>query len=430
MKRMLMFGLTLVMMASLLAACGGGNNSQNAPSNQADGKQKKVSIALWTLSGSGWEWVVEAVEQFQSENPDIEVVHSAYAVDPLKENLKVAASSKTMPDIWFTWGGSLGSFYPENGLALDLSKIAEEHNYAEIYNKAALDMSTFNGKLYGIPMRLNALSMWYTKEAYEATNLQPPATFAEFEEQLEILKNAGYIPLAFGSKGGWHTMRLAELLIEHYGGPELHDQLLSLSASWDNEAVIQTFAKLKEYTDKEYFPKGYVSLDPEEAQNLMYQKKAAIINEGTWFDSSIITSGFDVNDFGVFKFPTEQSPVRPSVFAEMLQISADASPEKQAAAIKLGEYLTSVKVINQFVDVYGSPATLNVNTSEANPHMKEILDSASDGAFQIMDQALPQQLIQKWFEAQDRVALGDWTPQQAAQEMDKAVQEYVSKNSQ
>ncbi|MFD0695962.1 hypothetical protein ACFQZT_17940 [Paenibacillus sp. GCM10027628] len=152
-----------------------------------------------------------------------------------------------------------------------------------------------------------------------------------------------------------------------------------------------------------------------------------MINEGTWFDRNLNTNATDAKNFGVFKFPTEQKPARPSVFAEMFQINGMSDKAKQEAAVKLGEYLTSVNVVNKYIEEYGSPATLNTKISDKTPHLKEMLDSANDGAFLIMDQALPQQVIQKVFEAQDRVALGEWTPQQAAQEIDKAATDYKNK---
>ncbi|WP_123041126.1 ABC transporter substrate-binding protein [Cohnella candidum] len=435
-----LYSVTLMMLAAALIVAGCGSKSDNSstesasPHNSASSSAsasqpasgEKVSISFWTLN-QGWEWVEPAIADFEAANPNIKVELTKYEVDPIKEALKVAASSKTLPDIWFTWGGTLGSFYPENGMTMDLTQTAKEHQWSEIYNKAAIDMSTYGGKVSGIPVHLNVLGMWYPKSVYEKLSLKAPTTFAEFESQLQALKDAGVTPMAFGSKGGWHTMRLTEQLIETFGGAELHDKLNSLEASWNDPAVVKTFEKLKEYTDKGYFPKGYVSLDPTEAENLIYTETAGLINEGTWFDGVIAGQGFDNKKFGVFKFPNDQKPSRASVFAEMFQINGASDPAKQAAAVKFGEYLTSADVVNKYIEQYGSPATLKVTLSPNTPHLKEMLDSANDGGFLITDQALPQEVAQKLFEAQDKVALNEWTPQQAAEAMQKAAEAYKSK---
>ncbi|MDG0790383.1 extracellular solute-binding protein [Cohnella ginsengisoli] len=346
-----------------------------------------------------------------------------YETDPIKEALKVAASARTLPDMWFTWGGTLGSFYADNGMTKDLTQIAADQNWSAKYNKAALDMVTYNGKISGVPIHLNVMGMWYPKSVYDKAGLKAPTTFAEFESQLQKLKDSGVTPLAFGSKGGWHTMRLTEQLLEHFAGPQLHDKLNALDASWNDPAVVKTFEKLKEYTDKGYFPKGYSMVDPTEAEALIYQEQAGMINEGTWFDGTITAEGFDNSKFDVFSFPTEQTPQRASVFAEMFQINGESDPAKQDAAVRLGEFIADYITKNG----HGTPATLNAPVSDATPHVSALLDSAKAGGFLITDQALPQEVVQKLFEAQDKVALKEWTPAQAAEEMEKAAQTYKSR---
>ena len=428
MKKLISVLLSVLLVTILAAGCGSsssGNENASTGGNQA-GSAEKVTISFWAIN-QGWEWLKPAIEDFESENPNIDVEFTQYEVDPIKEALKVAASSKTLPEMWFTWGGTLGSFYPENGMTMDLTQVAEDHKWSEIYNKAAIDMTTYGGKISGIPVHLNVLGMWYPKSVYEKANLTPPTTFAEFEAQLKTLKDNGVTPLAFGSKGGWHTMRLTEQLLEHFAGPELHDKLNALEASWNDPSVVKTFEKIKEYTDNGYFPKGYSLLDAQEAENLMYQEQAGMINEGTWFDGVVSGQGFDNTKYDVFKFPSDQTPQRASVFAEMFQINGESDPAKQEAAVKLGEYLTSVNVVNKYIEKYGTPATLNVNISDKTPHLKTLLDTANDGGFLITDQALPQEVAQKLFEAQDKVALNEWTPAQAAEELGKAVEAYKSK---
>jgi len=409
------------LLASAVLAAGCSSQSGNTPEGGVS-RSETTTVSLWIIDDQ--LWIDGAVEDFNNAHDDIRIEVSKYGVDPLKEALKVAANSKTLPDMWFTWGGSLGSFYAENGLTADLTAIAAERNWSDKYNQAAIDMSTYGGKLSGIPYHLNAVDMWYAKDVYEQLKLTPPTSFEDFEGQLQTIQNNGIVPLALGGKNGWHLMRLTEQLIEYFGGAELHDKLSRLEASWNDPAVVQTFEKLKEYSDKGYFPKGHVAIDQAEAINMFYPSAAAMSVEGTWLDRNITAAGFDANNFGVFKFPTERS----SVFAEMFQINADLDDAKLAAAITVGEYLTSIDVVNKYNDTYGTPATLNVAFSDNMPNVEPLLDMATKGGFLIMDQALPQEVVQKLFEAQDKVALDEWTPQQAAEAMEKAVNDYKGRS--
>ncbi len=408
-----------VAMGYLGVGDGGGGENQRSDS------EEKVTISMWTLSS---EWIKPAIDDFKLKYPNIDVELTLYDTDPIKETLRIAASTKTLPDIWFTFGGTLGSFYTENGLTMDLSKVAADHRWNNSFNKAALDMVMYGDKVAGIPFHMNVLGMWYPRSVYEKAGLKPPTTFSEFESQLQTLKELGFVPLAFGSKGGWHTMRLTEQLLEHFAGPGLHDRLNKLTASWDNAAVVKTFEKLKEYTDKGYFPKGFLVLDSADAGKLIYKEQAGLIIEGTWFEITISNEGLDNSRFDVYSFPSDQESPRPSLFVDMFQINGESDQAKQNAAVLLGEYLTGAEVVDKYADSYGAPAILNADSSDRMPQVERLLESSKTGGFLITDQALPQEVVQKLFEAQDKVVLNEWTPAQAAMEMEKAAQAFRSKS--
>jgi len=389
--------------------------------------QAKIKIAFWGLSDQKAA-LDPILADFQKANPNISAEFTPYAVDALKESLKVAAASKTLPDIWFTWGGSLGSFYVENGMTADLTSLAKDRGWNTKYNKAALDLSTYGGKLSGVPYHLNEMAVFYPKALFAKLKISPPKTFAEFEANLKVLKAAKVVPLAFAGKNGWHLMRLTEALLEHFAGPKAHDDLNALKASWKSEAVVKTFAKLKEWSDAGYFPKGFVSLDPQEIETGFYQgTNMGYIIEGPWWDGNMISNGFDPMTEDFFPFPTDQTPVRMSSFAEMFQISAQSSPTQRDAAVKLAEYMTGVEAVTKYVETYGSSGLLEAPSSPKTPHVKPMAAAVSKGNFLIGDQALPQEVVQKLFEATDKVLLKLWTPEQGAASIQAGIDAYKKK---
>ena len=210
-KRMLASVSSLLLVGSILAGCSS-KDSSTAADNSKDGK---IQISVWGLKDQDTSYIKPMITDFEKENPKIDVKVTDYTTDSIKEALKVAASSNTMPDTWFTWGGSLGSFYPENGLAADLTDIAQKDNWEQKFNKAAIDLTKVNGKIYGVPYHLNSMGMFYNKDVYQKAGLTAPKTFDEFESQLQKLKDSGVSPLAVGGKSGWMLMRFTEQLIEH-----------------------------------------------------------------------------------------------------------------------------------------------------------------------------------------------------------------------
>ncbi|MHA6531146.1 ABC transporter substrate-binding protein [Paenibacillus sp. BAC0078] len=415
--------LTVMLAAVLLLTACGSKNTGNSAANAGD--EGETTISLWVLNDQE-AYLSPIIESFQQANPGIHVETTFYGTDPLKESLKVAASSKTLPTMWFTWGGSLGSFYPENNLSMDLTQTSESHNWSDIYNPAALELVKYNNKVSGVPFHLASLGMFYPKSLYKSLNIAPPTSFAEFEQQLEQIKKSGVTPFAVGGKGGWMVMRLTEQLLETYAGAELHDKLNTLEASWADPAVEKTFAKLKDWADKGYFEKGFITIDPAEAEAPFYQAERGYTLTGSWVDLNISQAGSSPADFGIFKFPNDQPTSRMSSFVEMFQINGSSDSKEQEAAVKLAEYMTGPDTVKQYIDQYGSPALKEFEGSAQSPHTAELAKLIGEGNFLIADQALPQAVVQKLFEAQDAVVLGEWTPAEAAQEIQKAVEAYKS----
>ena len=126
-KKLMALILASAMTFSLaLTGCGGdgGNsgesstNDGNSSGGSADGA---TEVTFWTLN-TRQNAVDPIAEAFNSSQDDVHVTVSYYDTDGIKDACKVAASSKTLPNMWFNWGGSLGGFYAENGLTYDLTQ--------------------------------------------------------------------------------------------------------------------------------------------------------------------------------------------------------------------------------------------------------------------------------------------------------------------
>ncbi|WP_368658757.1 ABC transporter substrate-binding protein [Metabacillus halosaccharovorans] len=418
MKRLFSLTMITVLVLSILSACSSKGNESASSSESED----KITVEFWGLDTQ--KRIYEPViEDFEKEHPEIDISYSTRTVDAHKEGLKVAASSNTMPDVWFNWGGTLGSFYPENELTLDLTEHAEQGKWNELYLETALELTKYEEQITGVPTKLAGLGIFYRKDIFEEQGIEVPKTFDEFEAVMAKLKDNNITPVSVGGKFGWHTMRFTEAVLEHYAGPELKDQLISLEQSWDNTAVEETYAKLKEWEGKGYFPTGFITADPNEAKMPFYSGDAAMLLEGPWFDTTATEDEFPLENIGVFPFPTDQEPQRVSSFVEMLQINGHASKEVQDAAVEFALYATSKEVIEKYKDNYDFPvAAAGVEIPEEFPNVPTLVDSLNEGAFVITDQALPQDLVVKFFEAQDNVITGEFTPKEAAEFLQKSAE--------
>jgi raffinose/stachyose/melibiose transport system substrate-binding protein len=228
------------------------------------------------------------------------------------------------------------------------------------------------------------------------------------------------------------TMRTTDFLIEHFAGPETHDKLFALEASYNSPEVVQAFAKLKEWVDKGYFNDGFISIDPNQALPMLFQDKAGMIFQGPWIEGeNIIKSKLDPNDYVAIIAPADQTPVRVSGFQEQLQISSKSPPEVQQAALLFAAYISAPEVANKLANVIGTPrAVLGMEPPADRPIATKMAKWIGGEAklYLPTDQALPQELVNAFFQAQDSVILGTMTPEAAAESIQKAVEAYKAAN--
>ena len=271
-KRITALLAAAAMAVSLMTDAHRGGGEANNPSDETDKKKTEessdttsggandpVEISFWTLS-SYQALTEKVVSDFEQDHPEIKVNVTINSTDDQKSNLKVAAASDSLPDIWYNWGKSGFLLYRENGFSYDFTDYAKENNWSDKFEQNALDLLTLDGNLAGYPMAWNNGAIYYRTDIFEELGLEVPQTYEEFEAVCAKLKENGVTPLALAGSDAWDVMRMLELWVEMYAGPEEHDKLQSLSTSWDCDAVVKSFEKFKEFTDKGYFPDGFVSL--------------------------------------------------------------------------------------------------------------------------------------------------------------------------
>ena len=386
-----------------------------------------TELTFWTLNGRT-EAVDAAVAKFNEANPDIVVTPSYYDTDGMKDACKVAASSDTLPSMWFNWGGSLGQFYVDNGKTYDLTAFAEANGWADFYSAGATGLCTLGGQLAGLPTSYNVLGVYYNKQIFADLGLEVPTTFEEFEALLPTIKEAGIFPMETGGLYGWHTMRWLELIIEHYAGQELHDELQAFTTSWDCEAVTQAFIKYKEWCDAGYFPDGFLTADPNNTIMNMGMGISAMCLEGQWYDGNILQNELDIANYGTFAFPSVDSN-RMSAFAEMVQFNKNLTEEELAAAVKFVEFYHSDEIVDEYAMYYNLPLPINGKTAPAEQAnvMEMINTSNANGTFTITDQAMPTEVADVLFSCQDAVALGEMAPEEAGPAIQAAIEAYQAK---
>ncbi len=424
----------------MLSACGGSSSSdtkaadttaagsQESSEQSADASGEAVNISFWSLAQRK-DFEDNIIAAFTEKNPDITVTPTYYSTDDIKANLKVAASSGTLPDMWYNWGGSLASYYPENGLTYDFTEYAKANNWDEKYLGSALELCTLDGQLSGIPQSIAMMNVWYRKDIFEQYNLEVPKTFEELETVCETLKSNGVIPFATGGQYGWHVMRYIQDLLEYYGGKEEHDALSSFEADWSSsEAVAKAFAKFKEWEDKGYFNEGFLTEDPNDCRMYLYNGTCAMIIDSPTMASQIVNAEQDTSLYSFFAFPTESNgdgTGRMAAYVKMTQVNKNVTDAQLDAIIKFWDFYYNAdenpefSKIEQPIAIKGAKLPESLAVADG---VMELMDAC--GIYTQTDQALPAQVADQLFAVQDSVAIGDTKPEDAGATVQTAIDTY------
>ena len=450
-KKFLSAVLVGTMTASLLAGCGGSSGGGGSEDSKDSESDKAASDSGVDLSGVeaiadiGYEgdpielsfWYLQTrqegtevlTEVFNKANPNINVTVSFYDTDGIKDSCKTAAQSGSLPSMWFNWGGALGQYYVDNDVTYDLTEYGEANGWSDLYTAGAMNLVTLGGEISGIPTSYNVIGVYYRTDLFKQYDLEVPKTIEEFESVCATLKQNGITPMDTAGLNGWHVMRWIEQFIEYEAGADMHEELQSLSTSWDCDAVKKGLERYEKYCKEGYFPDGFITANPDDTYMAFGMGSAAMDIQGQWYDSPLQNNEVTLENVSWFPFPNETG--RMSAFAEMTQFNKGLSDEELEAAIAYTEFLFSNEAAKIYPTYYNLPLPrTNADPVDpaVNPNVQDMLDTSSEnGTFTITDQAFPTEVADVLFNNQDAIANGETTPEKAAAAIQKAIESYQSK---
>ena len=84
----------------------------------------------------------------------------------------------------------------KNGYLMDITEDVVAKKWIDKSIEGAVEFNNLRtpGKYYSVPFLMAPVVVFYNKDIFEKAGLKPPATWADFEAMLPVLKKAGYIP--------------------------------------------------------------------------------------------------------------------------------------------------------------------------------------------------------------------------------------------
>ncbi|GMQ59942.1 sugar ABC transporter substrate-binding protein [Vallitalea sediminicola] len=220
-KKFLVGVLSLVLTVSLFVGCG--SNDDKTPkendSNTEGATDEKVTLNIWGM-GEEAKLLSEIEADFETKNPDIDMVVQAIPWDQAHDKLLMAVASGKGPDV-VQLGTTWIPEFAEAGVLKDLTPFIDQYPNIDPKNyfESSIGTTEFDGKYIGIPWYVDTRAMFYR------TDLLSEIGYDEGPNTWDELKDAATKLSARGD--------------EYYGiSFDLADQVFSIPYGWQNGSEI------------------------------------------------------------------------------------------------------------------------------------------------------------------------------------------------
>jgi raffinose/stachyose/melibiose transport system substrate-binding protein len=193
--------------------------------------------------------------------------------------------------------------------------------------------SSYQGNLYGLPLEQDLMGVYYNKEIFTEVGIGVPTTYDEFLAAADALKDAGYVPIAFGNRDRWPATNTFSLLLGLTAGRVGEEEVLFGEADWTRPDFVAAAETFVDWAERGYFPRGFNGIGYDEAIALFTLGRAAMNVTGTWVIQDVARDA--TFDTGVFMLPPIVAGVPEGTAwgeGSQWQIAANAMKEVQDAA--------------------------------------------------------------------------------------------------
>src|SRR5215217_8910780 len=143
---------------------------------------------------------------FTEQNPNITITREAFSTDQIRDVVNTAISSGTGPDlIFYDAGPGYAGVLADADLLLPLDDYASQYGWNESVAAPALEATTIDGTLYGMPLQTDLIGMFYNKTLLDQEGLEVPETLDDLVTFCGQATEKGYIPIAFADNPGWQA---------------------------------------------------------------------------------------------------------------------------------------------------------------------------------------------------------------------------------
>jgi len=390
-KKIMSLSLSILLMSSMLAACGGGgsnkpasegNKTQTSEGSTEANSDKPVTIKFMHFKSDFTDQIGKIVEQFESKNPNIKVEVQPVKYDDYYTMLKTKLAGGDVIDVFTLNAGFNTQLFADGGYLMDITGQPFLSNFEESVVKG----QATDGKNFVMPLNANPIAVFYNKKIFSELNLEVPRTYDAMITAAEKIKAAGKTPFALGWKDGWtmtmwNTRDLPSNTALVEGQPDFFEKIETGQAKFaDNPAMKTTMEhalKLFELGNKDQ-----LGVDYNGAVDLFAKGNVGMLYMGTWPLPDIEKKNPDLynNDLGYFPYPfSNDESLNKLDFNADASLAIGSNTQHKEAALKFLDFMSSKEGGDAWVENIKSLSYVKGTSTDIAPAIKDLQQYFDNG---------------------------------------------------
>lgn len=322
-KKLVSFGLASVMAVSVVA-CGGSQDTGSSPEGS-----KGTTITFWnSFTGADGDMLVEMVDKYNEENTDGIKVEMDISAD-FDSQLSTAFAAGEGPTMMLSSSAyrfTYGDYLQDVSDVFDKTELNKD-DFIQSY----LDYCSDGDSLYFVPFQVVGYYMYWNKDLFKATGLDPeapPTNWVQWQEYAEKLTDAD--KNVYGSGISYDYAYQIAHIMQRFGGLAVTDENNTWEANFaGNEGYSDFLNMYKTMIDNGSNP---IEADTD---SMASAGQIGMTVGGPW-----VTAGLDTAEvnYGIGLIPQGDAGDMNSVEVIGFSVTSAASEEEKEAAYKFIEW--------------------------------------------------------------------------------------------
>ena len=272
-RRVLVGGASLMTAALVLTACGGTTASSSGDVDE---------LTMWARSST--QDYTQALVDAYNESHDTQIALTIVASDSFQQKVGAAAGAGSLPDILAS-DVVYAPNYAKQSVYMDITDRIASLPFADDLVSAHMEASTFDGKTYAVPHKVDSSFIFYNKDLFAAAGLDPenpPTTYDEIYDAAKAVTALGGDTYGFYFPGNCAGCNAYTSFGVARAADELPISVDGETADIDSDALAEWFGLYQRLFADGLVPAGATTGDTTTQQEPFLQGKVAMWPNGSY----------------------------------------------------------------------------------------------------------------------------------------------------